>query len=69
MQRLQVKQSRTALNKYMGGCERNQEMDFFTGRSTIKDYGLYFSRFEFKTSITMDLFLTKTQIWASRDVN
>ncbi len=38
------KQSRTALNKYVAGfwCERQQEMDFFTGRSVIMDYGLVF---------------------------
>ncbi len=40
------KQSKTALNIYVGGfcCERQLEMDFFTGRSVIIDglewYGL-----------------------------
>ncbi len=39
-QRLQAK---TAL-KYVGGfwCERQQQMDFFTGGSVIMDYGLVF---------------------------
>ncbi len=47
-------QDKTALNKYVAGfwCERQQEMDFFTGGSVIIHYG-YFSwkrRFEVKTS-------------------
>ncbi len=40
------KQSKTTLNKYVGGfwCERQQEMDFFTGGSVIMDYGLGFGQ-------------------------
>ncbi len=39
-------QAKTALNKYVAGfwCERQQEMDFFTGGSVIMDYGLIFKQ-------------------------
>ncbi len=67
-------QAKTALNKYVAGfcCERQQEMDFFTGGSIIMDYGLVFWpevmvwRLEIKL---MDLFLTNMQLLASQDVN
>ncbi len=48
--RYNPKQSKTALNKYVGGfwCERQQEMDFFTGGSIFMDYGLMFWPEEFE---------------------
>ncbi len=66
-------QAKTALNKYVAGfwCERQQEMDFFTGGSVIRDYG-YFSRkqrFEVKNILMIDLFLTNIQLLSSQDVN
>ncbi len=61
-----TKQSKTALNKYVAGfwCERQQEMDFFTGGSIIIDYGLIFYEFEVE-NVLMDLF----QLLSSPDVN
>ncbi len=43
-QRLQAKQSKTALNKYVAvfWWERQQQMHFFTGGRVIMDYGLYY---------------------------
>ncbi len=50
----------TALNKYVGECERQQEMDSFTGRSIIMDNG----QFKDKNVLMMDLFLTNTQLFS-----
>ncbi len=61
-------QAKRALNKYVAGfwCERQQEMDFFTGGSVIMDYGQYLI---VKNVLPMDLFLTNMQLLASQDVN
>ncbi len=57
-----LKQSKTALNKYVAGiwCERQQEMHFYTGGNIIMDYGF---------KLKMYLFLTNTYILSSQDVN
>ncbi len=61
------KQSKTALNKYVGGfwCERQQDMDVFTGWSIIIDYGLFWPEVLIKNILMMDLF----QLLSSQDVN
>ncbi len=43
-------QSKTTLNKYVGGfwCERQQEMDFFTGGIIIMD-SYFDQKWQFKT--------------------
>ncbi len=52
-------------------CERQQEMDFFTGGSIIMDYGQFGQKKQFgvKNILMMDLILTNMQLLASQSIN